>query len=159
MEIKAKKKYWTRWATINSSADTDNKAQLLSRINCRGQMYTKADYTSWGVRDYGRVLICYDDAPAGSITMAPSPQSVNEGADGKLTFIKGPGAENDPNFNNTVPAGTSFTINNTHLYKPYIFSATSKSGFHAYWADGTLDTDGDGADDIRIPGYEPFRNT
>ena len=159
MVIKAKKKYWTRWATINSSADTDNKAQLLSRINCRGQMYTKADYTSWGVRDYGRVLICYDDAPAGSITMAPSPQSVNEGADGKLTFIKGPGAENDPNFNNTVPAGTSFTINNTHLYKPYIFSATSKSGFHAYWADGTLDTDGDGADDIRIPGYEPFRNT
>lgn len=157
-ENAAQKKYWTKWNTIKSSEKADNRAELSSAINCRGQMYLNATFTSWGVRDYGRVLINYSNV-SGSLTMAPSPQSMNEGADGKLTFIKGPGAENNPYYNTTVKAGTTIKIDDLHLFKPYIFSATSKSGFHAYWKDGTLDTNGDGAEDIRIPGYEPFRNT
>ena len=152
-------KKWTSWATRSNSQGTENPYVLASAINYKGDIWNSSMTNAILNKNLCRVIIYYDNAATGSITMAPSPQSVNEGADGKLTFINGPGAEKNPILGTVVAAGVTFSIENVHLFKPYIFGATSKSGFHAYWKDGTLDTSGDGVDDIRIPGYEPFRNT
>ena len=150
---------WTEWRTQSDSQSSDDPTTLEAAINYKGDIWNSSMTNAILNKNLCRVIIYYDNAATGSITMAPSPQSVNEGADGKLTFINGPGAEKNPILGTVVAAGVTFSIENVHLFKPYIFGATSKSGFHAYWKDGTLDTDGDGTDDIVIPGYETFRNT
>ena len=154
-------KKWTRWATQSDSRNSGNPTTLEAAINYKGNMWNSSMTNVILNKNLCRVIIYYDDAAAttGSLIMAPSPQSVNEGANGKLTFVSGPGVENDPNLHKVVASGETITIDNTHINKPYIFGATSKSGFHAYWKDGTLDSNGDGSDDTSIPGYEPFRTT
>ncbi|MBQ7562960.1 MAG: leucine-rich repeat protein [Lachnospiraceae bacterium] len=157
-ELKNGTKKWTNWKTRNNATGSPEGVTLAAAVNYRGQMYTNEAKTRWSVQDYCRVMIYYGDASS-SLTIMPSPQSVTGGEDCKRTVVKAPGTENDPNFNSTIDAGASLTIPNLHLFMPYIFSASPKSGYHAYWEDGTLDTNGDGVADTKIPGYTPFANS
>ncbi|HCM92447.1 MAG TPA: hypothetical protein DIS78_07790, partial [Lachnospiraceae bacterium] len=145
---------WTRWKTMSDNRSFEDKTLLASPINFNGQMYTNEAKTTWSHRNYCRVVISYDTNTS-SITLAPSPQQIKTGTENcKIVYAKGSGG----NKSMMVPkkAGELIELSDTIVRSPYIFGAMPTGDYHAYWKDGTLDSDGDGVDDLKLPGYEPF---
>ncbi len=103
-----------------------------------------------------RVVVNYDVA---SITLAPSPQSKNNAANGSILYVEEAITDDDKDSGTVVQGGNNIKLEGISINKGYTFGSIPAEGYHTFWKDGTLDYDGDGIVNDTNPFYKSFQNS
>lgn len=103
-----------------------------------------------------KVVLNYDTS---YLIVAPSPLSQNGARNGSILYVDKVVKENGTDDGKVIYGGDTLRIDGVSINKAYVFGSVPAEGYHTFWKDGTLDSNGDGIINDTNPFYKSFQNS